>query len=64
MGMEHTTAAAMVRYAKYPKLFNRVVKKANKNSAFYGLLASAFTNEEVRKKLANPFFYARIIFGA
>lgn len=61
MGMEHSTSAAMQRFAHHPKLFDRVIRKANKNLAFKELLISAFTNDNVRKKLADPLFYARFL---
>ena len=60
---EHDTSAAMQRYARYPWLFNMVVRKANNSKAFQELLASAFTNEKVRTKLANPLFYLRMLLG-
>ena len=61
MGMEHATSASMQRFARYPWLFDRVVRKANKNQDFKELLASAFNNDTIRKKLANPLFYARLL---
>ncbi len=61
MGMEHSTSAAMQRFARYPWLFDRVVRKAHRNQAFKELLASTFNNDNVRKKLANPLFYARLL---
>ena len=60
---EHDTSAAMQRYARYPWLFNMVVRKANNSKAFQELLASAFTNEKVRTKLGNPLFYLRMLLG-
>lgn len=63
MGMEHSTSAAMQRYAVYPWLFNMIVRKANRNKVFNEFLGSGFTNDEVRKKLANPLYYARFLFG-
>ncbi len=63
MGMEHSTSASLLRFAHFPKLFDLVVRKANKNKPFKELLASAFTNDDVRKKLANPLFYARLVIG-
>lgn len=60
---EHDTSAALQRYARYPWLFNMVVRRANKSNAFQDLLASAFTNENVRKKLANPLFYLKMLLG-
>jgi len=61
--MEHDTSAAMQRFARFPWLFNMVVRRANKSRAFRELLATAFTNENVRKKLANPMFYVRMFLG-
>ena len=63
MKAEHDTSAAMQRYAQYPWLFNMVVRKANKSKVFQELLASAFTNENVRTKLGNPLFYLRMMLG-
>jgi len=63
MGMGHSTSIALQRFAHRPKLFDRVVRKANKNQAFKELLSTAFNNDDVRKKLANPLFYARFLFS-
>ena len=63
MGMEHSTSAAMQRYARHAWLFNLVVRKANRHKSFKELLASALSNDMVRLKLANPLFYARLFFG-
>lgn len=63
MKMEHDTSAAMQRFARFPWLFNMVVRRANKSRAFQELLATAFTNENVRKKLANPMFYVKMFLG-
>lgn len=60
---EHDTSAAMQRYARHPWLFDMVVKRANKSKVFQEVLASAFTNEKVRTKLANPLFYLKMMFG-
>ncbi|MEI7662298.1 MAG: geranylgeranyl reductase family protein [Bacteroidota bacterium] len=56
------TTAIMQRLAGSPWLFNMVVDKAIKNKALGELLTAMFTNEDVKKKLTRPGFYAGLIF--
>ncbi len=48
---------------KYPKLFNFVVKKANKNESLRTLLTSMLTNVDLKKELVKPRFYFKLIFN-
>ncbi len=48
---------------KYPKLFNFVVKKANKNESLRTLLTSMLTNVDLKKELVKPSFYFKLIFN-
>ncbi len=61
--VEHSTSAAMQRYARYPWMFNLVVRRANKSREFQKILASGFTNAKIRKKLGNPLFYLKMLMG-
>jgi len=62
MGIEHSTSSTLQKFAKYPWLFDKVVRKANKNRTFKEFLASAFNDDNVRKQLASPLFYAKVFF--
>lgn len=48
---------------RYPKLFNFVVKKANKNSSVRTLLTSMLDNVDLKKELVKPGFYVKLLFG-
>ena len=48
---------------RYPKLFNFVVHKANKNSSVRTLLTSMLDNVDLKKELVKPGFYMRLLFG-
>lgn len=59
---EFKTMAVMQRLAGSSMLFNLVVDKARKNKEVSELLTAMFTNENIRKKLTRPGFYARLLF--
>jgi menaquinone-9 beta-reductase len=59
---EFRTMSAMQYLAGFPGLFNFVVDKARKNTEVQGLLTAMFSNENIRKKLTRPGFYARLLF--
>jgi geranylgeranyl reductase family protein len=48
---------------QYPKLFNFVVKKANKNSSVRMLLTSMLDNIDLKRELVKPGFYIKLLFG-
>ncbi len=48
---------------KYPRLFNFIVKKANNNSSIKLLLTSMLDNVDLKKELARPAFYFKLLFS-
>ena len=59
---EFRTMSVMQRLAGSATLFNMVVDKARKNKEVSELLTAMYTNENIRKKLTRPGFYARLLF--
>ncbi|MEI7724354.1 MAG: geranylgeranyl reductase family protein [Bacteroidota bacterium] len=59
---EFKTMTAMQQLAGSSGLFNFVVNKARNNREVRELLTAMFTNEDIRKKLIRPGFYARLLF--
>jgi menaquinone-9 beta-reductase len=59
---EFRTMGVMQHLAGSARLFNLVVDKARKNKEVKELLTAMFTSEDVRKKLTNPGFYAKLLF--
>jgi menaquinone-9 beta-reductase len=59
---EFKTMSVMQQLAGSARLFNLVVDKARKNKEVSDLLTAMFNNENLRKKLTLPGFYARLLF--
>jgi menaquinone-9 beta-reductase len=59
---EFKTMSVMQKLSGSAKLFNLVVDKARKNREIREMLTMMYTNENVRKKLTRPGFYARLLF--
>ena len=59
---EFRTMSIMQNLAGSAWLFNLVVDKARKNKEVGELLSAMFNNENIRKKLTRPGFYARLLF--
>ncbi len=59
---EFRTMGVMQQLAGSKWLLNLVVDKARKNREIRELLTAMFTNENLRKKLTRPGFYARLLF--
>jgi geranylgeranyl reductase family protein len=51
----------MQKLCKYPWLFNFVVNKANKNRALRETISCMFEDLDLRAKLRNPLFYAKLL---
>lgn len=60
---ELNLSQSMQDLTKYPWLFNFVVNKARKNKELRDTISCMFENVDIRKKLRNPLFYLRILFG-
>jgi flavin-dependent dehydrogenase len=48
---------------KFPRLFNFVVKKANKNEAFRLLITASVEDVDLRKQFKSPAFYFKLLFS-
>ena len=63
LGSELNLSQAMQDLTNYPWLFNFVVNKARKNKELKETISCMFESVDMRKKLRNPLFYLRILFG-
>lgn len=62
MWNELRISRSMQKLLKYPKLFNYVVKKANKNESVRTLLTSMLDNIDLKAELVKPGFYWKLLF--
>ncbi len=53
----------MQQLVNYPWLFNVVVRKANSNKLLQETISCMFEDLEMRARLKNPLFYARLLFS-
>lgn len=63
LGSELRLSQTMQNLTKFPWLFNLVVNKARKNKELRETISCMFESVDMRKKLRNPLFYFRILFG-
>ena len=56
-------SARMQQLVKYPKLFNLVVNKANKNKVLRETIICMFDDLDIREKLKQPSFYLKLLFS-
>ncbi|MTI21718.1 geranylgeranyl reductase family protein [Fulvivirga sp. RKSG066] len=63
MWNELRISRSMQKLLRYPKLFNFVVKKANKNASVRTLLTSMLDNVDLKKELIKPSFYFKLLFS-
>ena len=63
LGSELELSQQMQNLTKYPWLFNFVVNKARNNKELRETISCMFESVDIRKKLRNPLFYLRILFG-
>jgi len=63
IGKEVAISSKIVRFIKYPWLFNGVVNRAVNSKTLQSKLAMAMTDLEVRKKLKKPTLYLKILLG-
>lgn len=63
LGSELKLSQQMQNLTRYPWLFNFVVNKARKNKELQETISCMFESVDIRKKLRNPLFYLRILFG-
>jgi geranylgeranyl reductase family protein len=62
MGTEFRISHIMQKLLRFPKLFDFVVKKANKNEVVRGLLINMFDSVDIKKQLTKPSFYFKLLF--
>ncbi len=53
----------MQQLVNYPSLFNLVVRKANRNKLLQETISCMFEDLDMRERLKNPLFYARLLFS-
>lgn len=63
IGKELKISSKIIRFIKYPWLFNMVVNKANNSKILHEKLTLAMTDLEARKELKNPLLYLKMILG-
>ena len=63
LGAELKMSATLQKLASRPWLFNLLMNKAAKSAELRNLLTAMFAEIDVRKKLANPLFYLKLIFN-
>jgi len=63
MWRELRVSRGMQKLLKYPRLFNFVVKKANKNESVRMLLTSMLDDLDLKKELFKPSFYVKLLFN-
>jgi geranylgeranyl reductase family protein len=61
MWQELRVSRSLQKLLKYPRLFNFVIKKANKNSSIRTLLTAMLSDIDLKKELIKPSFYFRLI---
>lgn len=62
MQKEFKISRTLQNLCKYPRLFNLVINKANKNEALREFLIGTLEDVEKKKLLAKPSFYYRLLF--
>lgn len=63
MGTELRLSRSVQNLLKYPRLFNLVVNKANKNESIRLLLNSMLDDVDLRSQLKKPSFYWKLLFS-
>lgn len=63
LGPELKMSTKLQRLASHPWLFNMLINKASKSKELRNLMTAMFAEVDVRKKLANPWFYFRLLFN-
>lgn len=62
MQKEFKISRTLQNLCKYPRLFNMIIKKANKNEALREFLIGTLEDVEKKKLLTKPSFYYRLLF--
>ena len=62
MWPELKVSRALQNLCRYPRLFNSVVRKANKSQYIHDLLIDALAHSKKKKSLLHPSFYYHLLF--
>lgn len=63
LGPELKMSTKLQQLASYPWLFNMLINKASKSNELRSLMTAMFAEVDVRKKLASPGFYLKLLFN-
>ncbi|WP_298735753.1 NAD(P)/FAD-dependent oxidoreductase [uncultured Chitinophaga sp.] len=63
LGPELQMSTRLQRLVRFPWLFNWLVKKASRSKELQELLSCMFNEMDLRKRLANPLFYVKLLFN-
>lgn len=64
LGPELRVSRRLQQLLALPRLFDAVVRRANRNPALAGLISSMFSDLDLRQQLRSPAFYGRLLFGS
>jgi hypothetical protein len=63
LGPELAMSTKLQKLVKYPWILNMLMKMASRNKELRTLMTSMFHEVDIRKKLAQPMFYIRLLFS-
>jgi geranylgeranyl reductase family protein len=63
IGSELQLSYRMQQLVRHPRLFDWVVRRANRNPSLRTLMTMMFENLDIRRELSRPSFYGKLIFG-
>ncbi|MEM9985709.1 MAG: NAD(P)/FAD-dependent oxidoreductase, partial [Bacteroidota bacterium] len=63
LGAELKLSHQLQKLARYPRLFNAVTRKVNRNESLRTLFTMMFEDLELRRQLSRPSFYGKLFFG-
>ncbi|MBC7448662.1 MAG: hypothetical protein H7330_11450 [Hymenobacteraceae bacterium] len=63
LGPELRVSRRLQQLLAFPRLFNFVVRRANSNPALAELISSMFNDLDLRQRLRQPSFYAKLLLG-
>ena len=63
LGPELRVSRRLQQLLAFPRLFNFVVRRANRNPALAELISSMFNDLDLRQRLRQPGFYVRLLLG-
>lgn len=63
LGKEFAISTKFLQLVRYQWLFNFIVRKANRNATLRETMGCMFESVDLRRKLKNPLFYLKLLFG-